>query len=156
METGRGGVGYDQKRWNAEEKDRMVMEALTTSTETAEIYRKHGLSPNTFYPWREKFLEAGKSNAAVAKAFQRKNERLKTRLAESTLLHDMPVGMPHDVGVLTLKPDPLSTLCLCRARLHQPVFFQDIMYGAPAYVLVCQRLGDPPHSRTAASALGQH
>ena len=44
------------KRWTTEDKVRIIMESLTTSAGTAEICRKHGLSPNTFYPWREKFL----------------------------------------------------------------------------------------------------
>ena len=67
-----------KKRWGS--KYRIVMEAPTTSEETAEICRKHGLSPNTFYPRKEKFLEAakaamaGKSNTAAAKALQ-KGER---------------------------------------------------------------------------------
>ncbi|MBI1658905.1 MAG: transposase [Thaumarchaeota archaeon] len=83
-----------KKRWSAEEKYRIVMETPTTSEETAEICRKHGLSPNTFYPWMEKFLEAakaamaGKSNTAAAKALQKENGRLKTLLAESTLAVD--------------------------------------------------------------------
>ena len=83
-----------KKRWSAEDKYRIVVEALTTSAETAEICRKCGLSPNTFYPWREKFLEAGKAtmvgktNAAAAKAPQKENDRLKTLLAESTLVVD--------------------------------------------------------------------
>ena len=52
----------------------MVMEALTVSTETAEICCKCGLSPNIFYPWRERFLKTfktamvGKSNIAATKA----------------------------------------------------------------------------------------
>ena len=37
-----------KKRWNADEKYRIVLEALTTSTETAEMCCKYGLSPNTF------------------------------------------------------------------------------------------------------------
>ncbi len=53
-----------KKRWSAEEKYRIVMEALTTSAETVEICRKHGLSPNTFYPWRERFLESAKAAMA--------------------------------------------------------------------------------------------
>ena len=83
-----------KKRWNADEKYRIVLEALTTSIETAEICRKHGLSPNTFYPWREKFLEAGKgamagkSNTAATRALQKENDRLKLLLAESTLAVD--------------------------------------------------------------------
>ena len=72
----------------------MVMEALTTSAGTAEICRKYSLSPNTFYPWREKFLEAskdamaGKSNTAATKALQKENGSLKLLLAESTLVVD--------------------------------------------------------------------
>lgn len=83
-----------KKRWNADEKYRIVMEVLTTSAETAEICRKYGLSPNTFYPWRERFLEAGKnamagkSNTAAVKALQKENDRLKTLLAESALVVD--------------------------------------------------------------------
>lgn len=52
-----------KKRWSAEEKYRIEMEALTTSTETPEICRKYGLSPNTFYPWK-KFLESAKAAMA--------------------------------------------------------------------------------------------
>ena len=81
-------------RWSAE-KYRIVMETLTTSAGTVEICRKYGLSPNTFYPWRERFLEsakaamAGKSNTAATKApLQKENDRLKTLLAESTLAVD--------------------------------------------------------------------
>ena len=83
-----------KKRWSAEEKYRIVMEAPTTSAETVEMCRKYGLSPNTFYPWRERFLKsakaamAGKSNTAAAKAFQKENDRLRTLLAESTLVVD--------------------------------------------------------------------
>ena len=64
------------------------------AAETVEICRKYGLSPNTFYPWRERFLEsvkaamAGKSNTAATKALQKENDRLKTLLAESTLAVD--------------------------------------------------------------------
>ena len=34
----------------------MVLEALTMSTEAVEICRKYGLSSNTLYPWRGRFL----------------------------------------------------------------------------------------------------
>ena len=78
------------------------------------------------------------------------------RPPHSRVLHDVPVGMLHGVGVLALKPDPLSSFRLCRARFHQPMFFHYMIYGAPAYVLVCQCLGDAPHSRAAAPALIQH
>ena len=82
-----------RKRWSAE-KYGIVMEALATSGKTAEMCRKHGRSPNTFYSWREKFLEAaqavmaGKSDTAATKALQKENDRLKMLLAESTLVVD--------------------------------------------------------------------
>ena len=34
----------------------IVMESLTTATPVVDICKKYGLSPNTFYPWREKFI----------------------------------------------------------------------------------------------------
>ena len=55
----------------------MVAEAPTTSAVTVEICRKCGLSPNTFHPRRERFLESakaamsGKSDTAAAKALRR-------------------------------------------------------------------------------------
>ena len=40
------------------------MESLTTSTSTVDIYKKYDLSPNTIYPWCEKFLDGGKAALA--------------------------------------------------------------------------------------------
>ena len=53
-----------KKRWTVEDKNKIVMESLTTSASTADICKKYGLSPNTFYPWREKFLDGGKAALA--------------------------------------------------------------------------------------------
>ena len=84
----------NEKKWNAEEEYRIVMESLATSAETSEICRKYGLSPNTFYSWREKFLDAGKTvmagktNRAAIRVLQKENDHLKTLLAESTLVVD--------------------------------------------------------------------
>ena len=50
-----------KNRWTVEDDVKIVMESLTTSASTADICRKYGLSPNTFYPWCEKFLECGKA-----------------------------------------------------------------------------------------------
>lgn len=69
-------------------KHRIVAEALTMSAETAETRHKHGLSPNTFYPWRGRFLEATKAaEPDVAKAVQ-ESDRPKVLLATSTLVAD--------------------------------------------------------------------
>ena len=53
-----------KKRWTVEDKAKIVIESLTTSTSTADICKKYDLSPNTFYPWREKFLEGGRTALA--------------------------------------------------------------------------------------------
>ena len=82
------------KRWTTEDKVRIIMESFTTSAGTAEICRKHGLSPNTFYPWQERFLEVGKTalargqNAGTVKTLQKENATLKTLVGEITLTND--------------------------------------------------------------------
>ena len=55
-----------KKRWTVEDKTKIVMESLITSASTVDICRKYGLSPNTFYPWRDKFLDGGKGPWPVA------------------------------------------------------------------------------------------
>ena len=83
-----------KKRWTVEDKAKIVIESLTTAASTADICRKYGLSPNTFYPWREKFLEGGRAaltgglNARATKVLQRENATLKTLVGEITLAND--------------------------------------------------------------------
>lgn len=45
-----------KKRWTVKDKAKIVIESLTTTATTADICKKYGLSPNMFYPRREKFL----------------------------------------------------------------------------------------------------
>lgn len=84
-----------KKRWTVEDKVKIVMESLTTTASTADICRKYGLSLNTFYPWREKFLEGGKTalagspSARAAKTLRRENDTLKTLVGEITLANDV-------------------------------------------------------------------
>ena len=47
-----------RSRWSAEQKIAVVMESLNTNILVAELCRKHNVTPNAFYGWREKFLEA--------------------------------------------------------------------------------------------------
>ena len=83
-----------KKQWTVEDKAKIVIESLTTSASTAGICRKYGLSPNMFYPWREKFLEVGRAaltgrpSARATKALQRENATLKTLVEEITLAND--------------------------------------------------------------------
>ena len=84
-----------KKRWTVEDKAKIVVESLTTSASTVDICKKYGLSPNTFYPWREKFLEGGKAalagspSARTIRAIQKENATLKTLVGEITLANDV-------------------------------------------------------------------
>ena len=78
------------RRGQGQDRDRVAHH----HTSTADICRKYGLSPNTFYPWREKFLEGGRAaltgglNARATKVLQRENATLKTLVGEITLAND--------------------------------------------------------------------
>lgn len=47
------------RKWTAEEKMAIVLEALRGQKSVAEICREHQISQSLFYRWRDKFLEAG-------------------------------------------------------------------------------------------------
>src|SRR5258708_26100213 len=50
-----------RRKWNAEEKIRIVLEGLRGEDSIAELCRREGLSPNLYYKRSKKFLEAGKA-----------------------------------------------------------------------------------------------
>jgi putative transposase len=52
---------------------------------TAEVCRKHGVSPATFYKWKAKFGGLEVSEARKLKGLEDENRRLKKLLAESIL-----------------------------------------------------------------------
>jgi transposase-like protein len=73
-----------RSRWTAEQKIAIVLESLNTNISVAELCRKHNVTPNAFYGWKEKFLEAGK----LALAGSLKNESLKKLIGELTIAND--------------------------------------------------------------------
>ncbi len=83
------------KKWTTSEKSRILLELLTTSISTAETCRKHNLSPNTFYPWKKRFLESGKMafsgapDGNVCKQIQKENDSLKRLVSEITIANDI-------------------------------------------------------------------
>ena len=99
-----------KKRWTVEDKAKIVTESLTTTASTADICRKYGPSPNTFYPWREKFLESGRAalaggpSARATKALQKENATLKTPVGEITLANDALKGLLRNSILTPLKP----------------------------------------------------
>lgn len=52
---------------------------------TAEVCRRHGVSPATFYKWQAKFGGMDVSDARRLKTLEQENARLKRLLAEAEL-----------------------------------------------------------------------
>ena len=52
------------KKYNAEDKIRIVIEGLRGEATVAELCRKEGISQSLYYSWSKDFLEAGKSRLA--------------------------------------------------------------------------------------------
>ena len=50
-----------RKKYNAEEKIRIVLEGLRGEERIAELCRREGIAPNMYYKWSKEFLEAGKA-----------------------------------------------------------------------------------------------
>lgn len=81
------------KHWSTDQKIRIVMESITTKVDIPQLCRKHNVSPNTFYPWREKFLEAGKAalngaNGNTEESHQKEIDNLKVIIAELTIANE--------------------------------------------------------------------
>lgn len=84
-----------RKKYNAEEKIRIVLEGLRGEASIAEVCRKEGINPNVYYKWSKEFLEAGKkrlqgdteraatSNEVVD--LRKENDQLKALVAELSL-----------------------------------------------------------------------
>ncbi|MEO9276873.1 MAG: transposase [Nitrososphaera sp.] len=77
------------------EKVRIVMESLNTNISTAELCRKHNISPPAFYQWKERFIEAGKaslngrSSDDICRNMQKENDSLKRIIGEITMANDV-------------------------------------------------------------------
>ena len=81
-----------RRKWNAEEKIRIVLEGLRGEDSIAELCRREGLSPNLYYKWSKEFLEAGKArltgdtkrqaNSSEVDGLRQENEQLKQVVAE--------------------------------------------------------------------------
>lgn len=83
-----------KKRCNPEDKTRIVLESLDTNISAAELCRKYNISPPTFYQWKEKFVEGGKTSlnstkGDVCKSLQKENESLKRLIGDLTVANDI-------------------------------------------------------------------
>ena len=84
-----------RRKFNSEEKIRIVLEGLRGEESIAELCRREGISPNLYYNWSKEFLEAGKrrlmgdtkreATSGEVTALRRENLQLKEMLAELAL-----------------------------------------------------------------------
>jgi len=84
-----------RRKYNTEEKIRIVVEGLRGEASVAELCRREGINPNLYYKWSKEFLEAGKARLAgdtkrqatsdEVSEIRRENEQLKQVVAELLL-----------------------------------------------------------------------
>ena len=84
-----------RRKYNAEEKIRIVLEGLRGEASVAELCRREGINPNMYYKWSKEFLEAGKARltgdsqrqatSSEVDDIRRENEQLKQVVAELLL-----------------------------------------------------------------------
>jgi len=84
-----------RRKYNAEEKIRIVLEGLRGEASVAELCRREGINPNLYYKWSKEFLEAGKARLTgdtkreatsnQVDEMRRENEQLKQVVAELLL-----------------------------------------------------------------------
>ena len=84
-----------RKKYNAEDKIRIVIEGLRGEMSVAELCRKEGISQSLYYKWSKEFLEAGKARLAgdtqreaggtEVKEMRSELEQLKLLVAELSL-----------------------------------------------------------------------
>jgi transposase len=84
-----------RRKFNSEEKIRIILEGLQGEDSIANICRREGIAPGIYYKWSKAFLEAGKrqlSGDTVREAsrdevseLRNENEQLKQLVAELSL-----------------------------------------------------------------------
>ncbi len=62
-----------------------ILKEQEAGQQTAEVCRRHGVSPATFYKWKAKYGGMEVSEAKRLKALEDENARLKRLLAEAML-----------------------------------------------------------------------
>ena len=84
-----------RRKFNSEEKIRMILEGLKGEDSIAAICRREGIAPSLYYKWSKSFLEAGKqrlkgdtmreANSDEVSELRKENEQLKQLVAELSL-----------------------------------------------------------------------
>ena len=84
-----------RRKFNSEEKIRVILEGLKGEDSIAEICRREGIAPSVYYKWSKTFLEAGKkrlngdtareANSDDVTELRTENDQLKQLVAELSL-----------------------------------------------------------------------
>jgi len=84
-----------RRKFNSEEKIRIILEGLRGEDSIANICRKEGIVPSIYYKWSKAFLEAGKrqlsgdtlreASSNEVSDLRNENEQLKQLVAELSL-----------------------------------------------------------------------
>lgn len=84
-----------RRKFNSEEKIRIILEGLRGEDSIANICRKEGIVPSIYYKWSKAFLEAGKrqlngdtireASSNEVSDLRSENEQLKQLVAELSL-----------------------------------------------------------------------
>jgi transposase len=84
-----------RRKFNPEEKIRIILEGLKGEESIAAICRREGIAPSLYYKWSKSFLEAGKkrlkgdtmreANSDEVSELRKENEQLKQLVAELSL-----------------------------------------------------------------------
>ena len=84
-----------RRKFNSEEKIRIILEGLKGEDSIAEICRREGIAPSVYYKWSKAFLEAGKkrlngdtareANSDDVSELRTENGQLKQLVAELSL-----------------------------------------------------------------------
>jgi transposase len=84
-----------RRKFNSEEKIRIILEGLKGEDSISEICRRESIAPAMYYKWSKAFLEAGKkrlqgdtvreANSDEVSDLRKENEQLKELVAELSL-----------------------------------------------------------------------
>ena len=84
-----------RRKFNPEERIRIILEGLKGEDSIAAICRREGIAPSLYYKWSKSFLEAGKrrltgdtireANSDEVSEIRQENEQLKQLVAELSL-----------------------------------------------------------------------
>ena len=88
---------YTRRKFNSEEKIRIILESLRGEDSIANICRKEGIAPSIYYKWNKAFLEAGKRQLGGDTSREANREEVSDLRSENAQLKQLVEGSPVSV-----------------------------------------------------------